>query len=104
MIPLLVLWAVCLVIKLVLYFLLSMDSISSSCRVYSLFGQYDILRRFLDFLQDLTYGDIIMPSIILMALFLWFMGSVYDYRGQLSSTKCHRLILGALLKTKYERV
>lgn len=69
MIPLLVLWAVCLVIKLVLYFLLSMDSISSSCRVYSLFGQYDIFRRFLDFLQDLTYGDIILPSIILMALF-----------------------------------
>ena len=103
MIPLLVLWAVCLVIKLVLYFLLSMDSISSSCRVYSLFGQYDILRRFLDFLQDLTYGDIILPSIILMALFLWFMGSVYDYRRELSSTKCHRLILGALLKTKCER-
>lgn len=103
MIPLLVLWAVCLVIKLVLYFLLSMDSISSSCRIYSLFGQYDILRRFLDFLQDLTYGDIILPSIILMALFLWFMGSVYDYRRELSSTKCHRLILGALLKTKCER-
>lgn len=31
------------------------------------------------------------------------MGSVYDYRRELSSTKCHRLILGALLKTKCER-
>ena len=103
MIPLLVLWAVCLVIKLVLYFLLSMDSISSSCRVCSLFGRCDILCSFLGFLKNLTYGDIILPSIILIVLLLWFMGSVYDYRGQLSSTKCHRLILGALLKTKYER-
>ncbi len=103
MIPLLVLWALCLVVKLVLYFLQSMDSISSCCSVYSLFERCDILCSFLGFLKNLTYGDIILPSIILIVLLLWFMGSVYDYRGQLSSTKCHRLILGALLKTKYER-
>ena len=103
MIPLLVLWGVCLVIKLVLRFLRLMDDMSLSCGINSLPGKNEILRSFLDFLRNLTYGDVILPSVILTVLILWFMGSVYDYRGQLSSTKCHRLILGALLKTKYER-
>ena len=103
MIPLLVLWGVCLVIKLVLRFLRLMDDMSLSCGINSLPGKNEILRSFLDFLRNLTYGDVILPSVILTVLILWFMGSVYDYRGQLSSTKCHRLIWGALLKTKCER-
>lgn len=103
MIPLLVLWGVCLVVKLVLYFFRLMDDISPSCGINSLPGKNEILRSFLDFLKNLTYGDVILPSVILTVLILWFMGSVYDYRRQLSSAKCHRLILGALLKTKYER-
>lgn len=103
MIPLLVLWGVCLVIKLVLRFLRLMDDMSLSCGINSLLGKNEILRSFLDFLRNLTYGDVILPSVILTVLILWFMGSVYDYRGQLSSTKCHRLIWGALLKTKCER-
>ena len=103
MIPLLVLWGVCLVIKLVLRFLRLMDDMSLSCGINSLPGKNEILRGFLDFLRNLTYGDVILPSVILTVLILWFMGSVYDYRGQLSSTKCHRLIWGALLKTKCER-
>lgn len=103
MIPLLVLWGVCLVIKLVLRFLRLMDDMSLSCGINSLPGKNEILRSFLDFLRNLTYGDVILPSVILTVLILWFMGSVYDYRRQLSSTRCHRLILGALFKTKYER-
>ena len=103
MIPLLVLWGVCLVIKLVLRFLRLMDDMSLSCGINSLPGKNEFLRSFLDFLRNLTYGDVILPFVILTVLVLWFMGSVYDYRRQLSSTKCHRLILGALLKTKYER-
>ena len=103
MIPLLVLWGVCLVIKLVLRFLRLMDDMSLSCGINSLPGKNENLRSFLDFLRNLTYGDVILPSVILTVLILWFMGSVYDYRGQLSSTKCHRLIWGALLKTKCER-
>ena len=103
MIPLLVLWGVCLVIKLVLRFLRLMDDMSLSCGINSLPGKNEILRSFLDFLRNLTYGDVILPCVILTVLILWFMGSVYDYRGQLSSTKCHRLIWGALLKTKCER-
>lgn len=103
MIPLLVLWGVCLVIKLVLCFLRLMYDMSLSCGINSLPGKNEILRSFLDFLRNLTYGDVILPSVILMVLILWFMGSVYDYRRQLSSTRCHRLILGALFKTKYER-
>lgn len=103
MIPLLVLWGVCLVIKLVLRFLRLMDDMSLSCGINSLPSKNEILRSFLDFLRNLTYGDVILPSVILTVLILWFMGSVYDYRGQLSSTKCHRLIWGALLKTKCER-
>lgn len=103
MIPLLVLWGGCLVIKLVLRFLRLMDDMSLSCGINSLPGKNEILRSFLDFLRNLTYGDVILPSVILTVLILWFMGSVYDYRGQLSSTKCHRLIWGALLKTKCER-
>ena len=103
MIPLLVLWGVCLVVKLVLYFFRLMDDISPSCGINSLSGKKEILRSFLDFLKNLTYGDVILPSVILTVLILWFMGSVYDYRRQLSSTRCHRLILGALFKTKYER-
>ena len=103
MIPLLVLWGVCLVIKLVLRFLRLMDDMSLSCGINSLPGKNEILSSFLDFLRNLTYGDVILPSVILTVLILWFMGSVYDYRGQLSSTKCHRLIWGALLKTKCER-
>lgn len=103
MIPLLVLWGVCLVIKLVLRFLRLTDDMSLSCGINSLPGKNEILRSFLDFLRNLTYGDVILPFVILTVLILWFMGSVYDYRRQLSSTRCHRLILGALLKTKYER-
>ena len=103
MIPLLVLWGVCLVVKLVLYFFRLMDDMSLSCGINSLPGKNEILRSFLDFLRNLTYGDVILPSVILTVLILWFMGSVYDYRRQLSSTRCHRLILGALFKTKYER-
>ena len=103
MIPLLVLWGVCLVIKLVLRFLRLMDDMSLSCGINSLPGKNEILISFLDFLRNLTYGDVILPSVILTVLILWFMGSVYDYRRQLSSTRCHRLILGALFKTKYER-
>ena len=103
MIPLLVLWGVCLVIKLVLRFLRLMDDMSLSCGINSLPGKNEILRSFLDFLRNLIYGDVILPSVILTVLILWFMGSVYDYRRQLSSTRCHRLILGALFKTKYER-
>ena len=103
MIPLLVLWGACLVIKLVLRFLRLMDDMSLSCGINSLPGKNEILRSFLDFLRNLTYGDVILPSVILTVLILWFMGSVYDYRRQLSSTRCHRLILGALFKTKYER-
>lgn len=103
MIPLLVLWGGCLVIKLVLRFLRLMDDMSLSCGINSLPGKNEILRSFLDFLRNLTYGDVILPSVILTVLILWFMGSVYDYRRQLSSTRCHRLILGALFKTKYER-
>ena len=103
MIPLLVLWGVCLVIKLVLRFLRLMNDMSLSCGINSLPGKNEILRSFLDFLRNLTYGDVILPSVILTVLILWFMGSVYDYRRQLSSTRCHRLILGALFKTKYER-
>ena len=103
MIPLLVLWGVCPVVKLVLYFFRLMDDMSLSCGINSLPGKNEILRSFLDFLRNLTYGDVILPSVILTVLILWFMGSVYDYRRQLSSTRCHRLILGALFKTKYER-
>ena len=103
MIPLLVLWGVCLVIKLVLRFLRLMDDMSLSCGINSLPGKNEILRSFLDFLRNLTDGDVILPAVILTVLILWFMGSVYDYRRQLSSTRCHRLILGALFKTKYER-
>lgn len=52
MIPLLVLWALCLVVKLVLYFLKPMDSISSCCSVYSLFGRCDILCSFFTFSEE----------------------------------------------------
>lgn len=52
---------------------------------------------------DLPLWGVVLSIVMFMALILWFTGCEFDYRGQLSSKKCHRLIFGALIKSKYER-
>lgn len=96
LITLLVLWSLCLFI--------SINSISSFLGIKSLICKYDTLTHILTDIKDLPLCDIVLSIVMFMLLILWFTGCEFDYRGQLSSKKCHRLIFGALIKTRYERI
>lgn len=96
LITLLGLWSLCLFI--------SKNSISSFLGIKSLICKYDTLNHILIDIKDLPLGDIVLSIVMFMLLILWFTGCEFDYRGQLSSKKCHRLIFGALIKSRYERI
>ena len=100
LLPLLVLWLVCAVVRAI-YQKLPVWENTSFCK--GIYPQLCASEFFRDSLLHLNCWDGFLPVLVLLTfLVLWFTGSNCNYKMYLSSYTLHKQLFGALIKTKLE--